>query len=377
MEMEKKMNKVNYITSSNGTVSLFVFSQNKLVNVVIDASHPNHRKVVSLLKSRPSWTDEEVARLLSLADMPTAVAKSAETFVTSAVKNPKSLVGTAEVRDGQVYVNNVPVHNVISDRIVQFVSQGLPVDPILRFLELLLENPSSRAQQELYDFLANRSLPLTEDGHFLAYKRVREDWMDIYTGRIDNSIGKIVEVKREQVDDDRRHECSYGLHVGALEYVRGYGHGGHVVIVKVNPRDCISVPLDHSAQKLRVCRYEVLYKHDETKFLEKSLYTTKGAETSAKDWLDSEREESVSERYWEEDWNDDVEEGYTSECENGCMCDTEEAESNDDAVESYKNWALDSLAYEAQSRGLIKTRQEGRDMGKAELAMLLAEDDLN
>jgi hypothetical protein len=35
-----------------------------------------------------------------------------------------------------------------------------------------------------------------------------------------------------------------------------------VVIVKVNPRDAVSVPIDHSAQKLRVCRYEVVGVYD-------------------------------------------------------------------------------------------------------------------
>jgi hypothetical protein len=93
----------------------------------------------------------------------------------------------------------------------------------------------------------------------LAYKRVREDYKDIYSGTIDNIIGTVVSVPREQVDPDRRHQCSYGLHVGALDYVRGYGARGHILVVKVNPQDCVSVPQDHNHMKLRTCRYEILF----------------------------------------------------------------------------------------------------------------------
>jgi hypothetical protein len=129
-------------------------------------------------------------------------------------------------------------------------------------LENLMSNPSARAISELYDFLEHRALPITEDGYFLAYKSVRSDFKDKYSGTIDNSVGKTVEFPRNKVDDDRAHECSYGLHVGALAYS---GPGGwynsasdKVVIVKVNPKDAVSVPQDHNAQKLRVCKYEVV-----------------------------------------------------------------------------------------------------------------------
>lgn len=360
---------VNFITSGNGTVSLFVVHKNKMTSCMVDTGHPNHRKVVGLLKEgRTSWTDEAVEKLLSLADLPKTVEAAKQTLVEKATVSKKnnSLVGTAEVRDGQVYVNNVPVHNVVSDRIVEFALAGLPVEPILRFLELLLENPSSKAQEELYDFLANRSLPLTEDGHFLAYKRVRDDWKDIHSGTIDNSIGRVVEVERKAVDPNRAHECSYGLHVGALEYVRGYGHGGHVVIVKVNPRDCVSVPRDHNAQKLRVCRYEVLYEHDENQFLKSPLYTTDGAVASGKDWIEEESDPNLSDRYWEDGWEDQGEEedDWTSVY--------------DESYAEYSTWKnLDHLAMEAVSRNLIETRQSGRDMGHDALVDLLSEDDAN
>lgn len=171
-------------------------------------------------------------------------------------------LGAFTIENGVIFHNGNPVHNVVAERIVQFVDEGLPFMPLVNFLENLIQNPSNRATLELYNFLEHKNLPITEDGHFLAYKSVGSDYRDKYSGKIDNSVGQIVEVPRNTVDDNREHECSSGLHVGALDYSgpNGWYHsfGDKVVIVKVNPRDAVSVPRDHNAQKLRVCRYEVI-----------------------------------------------------------------------------------------------------------------------
>lgn len=171
-------------------------------------------------------------------------------------------LGAFTIEGGTIFFNDTPIHNVVATRIVELSDAGLPFMPAVKFLENLLQNPSKRAVDEGYDFLQHRGLPLTEDGFFLAYKSVRSDYKDKYSGTIDNSVGQVVEVPRNTVDDNREHECSHGLHVGALAYSgpQGWYHsaGDKVVIVKVNPRDIVSVPRDHSAQKLRVCRYEVI-----------------------------------------------------------------------------------------------------------------------
>jgi len=50
--------------------------------------------------------------------------------------------------------------------------------------------------------------------------------------------------------------------------------GDRVVIVKVNPRDAVSVPGDHEFTKLRVCAYEVLCEYKAP--LERSAYSSTG-----------------------------------------------------------------------------------------------------
>lgn len=338
---------VRFIVSSSGAISLWLdTSDGRHPQFSISSEHPNHRAVVEKLKTR------DYSHLEELCEDPSQE-KAAQRILVEEVAKRKAgpLVGTAEVRDGVVFVNQVPVHNVVTERIVGLSAAGFPVEPALRFLELLLQNPSSKAQEELYDFLANRNLPLTEDGHFLGYKRVREDFKDIYSGTIDNSIGRIVEVPRDAVDSNRAHECSHGLHVGALDYVRGYGHGGHVLVVKVSPQDCVSVPRDHNHMKLRTCRYEVLYEmSDDTTPLERPVYSSSGEEFgSMREFSDANPDDSD---YWASGWD---------------------SESEKNLREELSHMTIDSLAVECQTRNLTTSRQAGRDMGRdAMIEMIVA-----
>lgn len=195
-----------------------------------------------------------------------------------AVSLTKQSNGVFTVKNGVVYQDGLPVHNVVTDRIIQFQEQGLPFEPLVMFLKNLLSNPSERSIKELYKFLENKFLPITKDGCFLSYKAVRADFSSItsgatqvrvskdggktfetFTGHVPNEVGNIVEVDRKDVDDDANVTCSFGLHTGAIEYVNSFAkHDSKKVIVKINPKDAVSVPVDDNAQKLRVSRYEVV-----------------------------------------------------------------------------------------------------------------------
>jgi hypothetical protein len=102
-------------------------------------------------------------------------------------------------------------------------------------------------------------MPITDDGCFLGYKGVTNDYKDVHSGRFDNSVGAINEMPRNKVCDDFRQGCSYGFHVGSLEYATRWGP--KTVIVKVNPKDVVSVPEDSNWQKLRTAKYEVVAKY--------------------------------------------------------------------------------------------------------------------
>jgi len=165
--------------------------------------------------------------------------------------------GQVEVRDGQVYYMGQAVHNTLTIRIIKMKNEGFNVDPMLRFLDNLMDNPSHRAINELYGFMEAGNLPITEDGHFLAYKMVKGDFTDTRTGTFDNSPGSIVEMPRNGVDEDKDRTCSAGLHFCSRGYLGNYG-GSKVVILKINPRDVVAIPADYNNAKGRACRYEVL-----------------------------------------------------------------------------------------------------------------------
>jgi hypothetical protein len=174
-----------------------------------------------------------------------------------------------------------------------------------------MENPSMQSQKELYDFLEHEHLPITEDGHFLAYKAVRNDYKDKYRGTFDNSVGQVVKMQRAKVDDDRARGCSDGLHAGALNYVAGYGSvesGDRIVIVKINPRDVVSVPSDCNCEKLRTCRYEVVGEYQGE--LIKPLYSSEFSYDEHD--LDEDDDYNVDDSYWDQfDEDEDEYEDYS------------------------------------------------------------------
>jgi hypothetical protein len=165
--------------------------------------------------------------------------------------------GNIAVVDGEMFWRGQPFHNALATRIIQMLKDGFDINPMINFMNNLMQNPSKRAVDELYGFLEKNSLPITPDGHFLAYKRVRGNYLDCHSGTMDNSVGNFVEMERNQVDDDRDRTCSTGLHFCSEAYLKSFG-GERTMIVKINPKDVVSIPSDYNDSKGRACRYEVI-----------------------------------------------------------------------------------------------------------------------
>ena len=271
--------------------NLTVILKNKSHQVI-----PDHTNYKLILESLPTATEDE---LLELIDIEKAVVTFSQ--------------GQVSIQNGKVMFEGEEVHGSISKRIIEFMSKGLPFEPLVKFLENLMENPSMQSQQELYDFLEHENLPVTEDGCFLAYKAVSKDFKDKWRGTFDNSVGQVCTMRRAKVDDNRGRGCSAGLHAGALNYVATYGSvdaGDNIVIVKINPEDVVSVPSDCNCEKLRTCKYEVvgLYQGE----LPKPLYK---AEFEADSYVDDNEYSTVYDEYDEDYWDqfdedDDIEEDW-------------------------------------------------------------------
>ena len=122
-------------------------------------------KAYSMNRDHPAWEqakdalgNEEWERLEKLFD------------VQQAVEDYLDEDAEIEIRDGQVLYQGESVHNLVVEKIMSFMRNGLPHEPLVKFFGKLMENPSRRATEELYRFLEHKNMPITPEGNFLAFK---------------------------------------------------------------------------------------------------------------------------------------------------------------------------------------------------------------
>lgn len=202
--------------------------------------------------ARNAWVDKNFVNLLA--------AVKPITVISTLASNVRGI----EVTEHSVTFDGREIHGVLVDRILEFAREGFDFEPLAKFLERLMANPSKSAVDELYIFLENAKtpMPITSDGKFLAYKKVRADYMDIYSGTVRYAVGDEPEMQRNQVDDNRANTCSAGLHFCSIGYLPSFGYCNpaqtRIVIVEIDPADVVSIPLDHSNEKGRAAKMKVI-----------------------------------------------------------------------------------------------------------------------
>ena len=222
---------------TDNTVTLY----DNLKPVIITSDHPNFAMVYNLasqdrLEEALEWANPRLVVEKSIAD------------------TNFELMG-----NDSLYYGNYKIPETLAIRIFDLLDDGRSIKYLENFVVNLLENPSFRAVQELYSFLEISALPITEDGHFIAYKSVNYDYKDHFTGKMDNSIGAKPSMPRNTVDEDKDRTCSYGLHFASYDYAIEFGpHDSHLMAVKINPRDVVAIPSDYNNQKGRACTYEIV-----------------------------------------------------------------------------------------------------------------------
>jgi len=186
--------------------------------------------------------------------------------------------GEVKLVNGVLMYNAEEVHDVIASRVIEIMQDGNKADALIAFLKELYQNSSFRAINELYTFMEHKFLPITPDGCFLAYKVVklhegdditgingetitRGDLVDKWTGKAHrNNLNDEVSMSRHLVTDDCSQPCGPGLHGGSRDYAEGYKSSDKevIVMIKVNPKDVVSIPTDSGCKKLRCCAYTVV-----------------------------------------------------------------------------------------------------------------------
>jgi len=241
----------------------------------VSVAHPNFLEIKQAIKVG-DW--EAIPNLVSMVE---AVKKYIEAQLDGQDEN--SLL-KLDVEAQAIKYNGIELHNVLVEKIFDMMGSGFNIKPMRLLLQNVMENSSNRAIEELYTFMQFAKMPITEDGHIIAYKRVCDNYTDVYTGQVLNKPAELltdeekakmpyttetqvtvqledgittVTMPRNMVDDRSDHTCSRGLHFCSHDYLKNFT-GERLIIIKINPRDVVSIPVDYNNTKGRACRYQVI-----------------------------------------------------------------------------------------------------------------------
>lgn len=240
------------------------------------------------LKNRPHQVSNSDPKFQALVDAVKGDAsdEEIEAILTAEARKLEEAVSVADGFDynaGILSYQGVALEPVLGDYIINLVRDGFDATGMVNFVRNLFDNPSYRAVHELYPFLKKGNNVITEDGHFLAYKRISGTYYDVHSGEVLNKPAALltdeeraalplkaggvittlidgvttVFMPRNMVDEDSSRTCSAGLHVCSFDYLSSFG-GNRVIVCKVNPRDVVSIPQDYNDTKMRVCRYGIV-----------------------------------------------------------------------------------------------------------------------
>ncbi len=278
---------VAYICTEQ-TITLVLNGEIRTIQIKSKA-HRNETLVAIEKYKRSAQTEKDLANLKQFLTPINRIALQADSRL--------------EFDDKAMYLKGTtrPIPSHLSNKMLDFINSGLPIDPLVKFWESCLRNPHYIAVNELFNFLEENSLPITDDGAFLGYKKLNlanridipDDFeelvvngkgkviningkpvpkaietaylefineinnpvmKDVYSGKITQKLGDFVKIPRVKLNElDRRESCGYGLHVGSFDY----SFSGNVrVLVKVFPEDVIAC--NEGQAKLRTCRYQII-----------------------------------------------------------------------------------------------------------------------
>lgn len=241
---------VSYVIGANGTITVYLKGETSSIS----KGHVNYEAVLNRLKSR---------NFNKIVDM----MKPAKLLL-------KYSVGDLEIKNGEVFYKGRALTGYIVGRIFEMFEKGHSFEPMAKFLNNVMKNPNKESGEAAFKFLENKGFPLTSDGCFLGYKRINSNFMDFYSGKIEHKVGKVIKHPQSSCDPNRLIQCSNGLHVGTFEYARTFnGHlNGHLVLVKVNPKDIVCIPNSDTSWKIRVCEYKVIKIYDNDNPMNEPVY---------------------------------------------------------------------------------------------------------
>lgn len=233
-------------TLNEGGVTFFYKGRQR----VVAADHPYFKHTIEAVIANDT---EEIDSLIDLRNF-VVVASAGDVTVCS---------------DDVVRFRGVPVPEYLAMRIVMHYNDGYPIEPLCKFAEKLMSNPTADVREDLYKWLENGNMPIFPDGDFAAYKLVRDDFSPIHTGPYgaDQSPGTLVKMPRHLCNENRDVTCSTGLHFCSYEYLPQFqswnnDRGQKVILLKISPADVVAIPTDYNLSKGRCCEFFVVEEID-------------------------------------------------------------------------------------------------------------------
>lgn len=207
----------------------------------IDNNHTNYERIIDAARN-DQWES-----IPNLADVHAAVNKVVQQT------NIKDL----RIENGSVIYKHITIPSDLGEYVINLTRDVMDLKPIVNFMDKLLMNPDHRVFQQLFGFISYGKNPITPEGNFLAYKRVREDFTSVHDSTFKNDVGTTVEMPREKCNNNPEDTCSSGLHFCSKEYLANFS-GEKVIVLEISPTDVVSIPVDYNNTKGRACRYKIV-----------------------------------------------------------------------------------------------------------------------
>lgn len=233
---------------NSNTVVVSVPSKGK--SITISANHKKYAEIKNVAErvlAKKGINDIQLDYLNSLVDVTQGLSEWSDNKL---------------VVDGNtVTYNGKPVPSELEHHLLNLYESGdkTSFEGWSNFMANIEKAANNGVYENLIPFLIHNDIVVNKRGNILAYKVVRNDYLDIHSRSINYAVGQTPTLPRHLVDADPNRTCSSGLHVCAYSYLNSFGSQGNpVMLVEVSIEDMVSVPVDYNGAKLRACKMHVL-----------------------------------------------------------------------------------------------------------------------
>lgn len=231
--------------------SQYVLFTNASLNIMFHKDHVNFDKAVRIALEHLDTEELSAAKIAELQDLHS---------ITKALVNWSN--GRLVIAGNRVKFDEDYIPIALEGHLLNCFKKGnqIALEAWSKFIERLRDVSHTDTYERLYEFLKFNDLSITADGNVLAWKVVRPDFKDKHSGTFDNSPGKVCSMPRVKVTHDPNKTCASGLHACAFSYLNSFAsYGDQVVLVEIDVRNIVSVPVDYNGSKIRCSEYTVTH----------------------------------------------------------------------------------------------------------------------